>query len=118
MTFQNQLNMQIATHNHLIPMKHFLMYNKHKLISPKSKISKPSAKLNYSSSNPSSNDKPLMTQNDISPVKQIIKTHQTNLPFDRSRHSSRNQTERNAKTHYNLRQQSRKDNRLFTPSKL
>ena len=56
-----------------------------------------------------------MTQIDNTPFKRIIKTHQTNTPFDGSRLSSQNQNGRNVKTHYNLRQQSQKDYLLFIP---
>ena len=64
--------------------------------------------------------------NDISLYKDIINTPQTNIPSDRSRHPSNNQTDslpplidRTTKTTYKLRQQPKLDYRLFiTPSKL
>ena len=64
--------------------------------------------------------------NDNSLYKDIINTPHTNIPSDRSRHSSNNQTgslppliDRTTKTTYKLRQQPKLDYRLFiTPSKL
>ena len=66
------------------------------------------------------------TTNDNSLYKDIINTPHTNIPGDRSRHTSHNQTdslppliERTTKTTYKLRQQPKLDYRLFiTPSKL
>ena len=74
-----------------------------------------------------SNYKPLTSStNDNSLYKDIINTPHTNIPSDRSRHSSINQTDslpplidRTTKTTYKLRQQPKSDYRLFiTPSKL
>ena len=75
----------------------------------------------------SSNDKSLPSStNDNSLYKLIFNTPHTNIPSDRSRHSSNNQTtsfppliDRTTKTTYKLRQQPKLDYRLFiTPSKL
>ena len=74
-----------------------------------------------------SNDKSLTsTANDNSLYKNIINTPHTNIPSDRSRHFSNNQTnslpppiDRTTKTTYKLRQQPKLDYGLFiTPSKL
>ena len=74
-----------------------------------------------------SNDKSLTSStNDNSLYRDIINTPHTNIPSDRSRHSSNNQTDslpplidRTTKTTYKLRQQPKLDHRLFiTPSKL
>ena len=74
-----------------------------------------------------SNDKSLTSStNDNSLYRHIINTPHTNIPSDRSRHSSNNQTtslppliDRTTKTTYKLRQQPKLDYRLFiTPSKL
>ena len=74
-----------------------------------------------------SNDKSLPTStNDNSLYRHIINTPHTNIPSDKSRHSSNNQTtsippliDRTTKTTYKLRQQPNLDYRLFiTPSKL
>ena len=74
-----------------------------------------------------SNDKSLTSStNDNSLYKLIINTPHTNIPSDRSRHSSNNQTtslppliDRTTKTTNKLRQQPKLDNRLFiTPSEL
>ena len=74
-----------------------------------------------------SNDKSLTSStNDNSLYKNIINTPHTNIPSDRSRRSSNNQTDslaplidRTTKTTYKLRQQRKLDYRLFiTPSKL
>ena len=127
MTYPNQLNVQIATHLHLIQMNPVLMNNHHKTISHHHKTishhqSKPLmlfSNTNQISPNLSSKDNSSVTQNDNSPFKQIIKTHQTHSMkiLDRSRHSSQNQSpkERNVETHHDLRQQPRKDYRLFLP---
>ena len=64
--------------------------------------------------------------NDNSLYRHIISTPRTNIPSDRSRHFSNNQTtslspliDRTTKTTYKLRQQPKLDYRLFiTPSKL
>ena len=71
----------------------------------------------------SSNQNPLIpSANDTSVHKNIINTPQTNIPIDRSRHHSHNQTDslpplidRTTKTSYKLRQQPKLDNRLFIP---
>ena len=68
-----------------------------------------------------SNDKSLPSStNDNSFYKDIINTPHTNIPSDRSRHSSNNQTnslppliDRTTKTTYKLRQQPKLDYRLF-----
>ena len=74
-----------------------------------------------------SNDKSLPSStNDNSLYKHIINTPHTNVPSDRSRHPSHNQTtslppliDRTTKTTYKLRQQPKLDYRLFiTPSQL
>ena len=74
-----------------------------------------------------SNDKSLPSStNDNSLYKHIINTPHTNVPSDRSRHPSKNQTtslppliDRTTKTTYKLRQQPKLDYRLFiTPSQL
>ena len=77
----------------------------------------PSITSNYKSLTSSTNDNSL--------YKDIINTPHTNIPSDRSRHSSNNQTDslpplidRTTKTTYKLRQQPKLDYRLFiTPSK-
>ena len=78
----------------------------------------PSITSNYKSLTSSTNDNSL--------YKDIINTPHTNIPSDRSRHPSNNQTDslpplidRTTKTTYKLRQQPKLDYRLFiTPSKL
>ena len=80
---------------------------------------------NQSTPSITSNDKSSST-NDNSLYKNVITTPHTNIPSDRSRHSSNNQTDslpplidRTTKTIYKLRQQPKLDYRLFiTPSKL
>ena len=71
----------------------------------------------------SSNQNPLTPfTNDNSVYKNIINTPHTNIPIDRSRHLSLNQTDslphlidRTTKTTYKLRHQPKLDNRLFIP---
>ena len=76
-------------------------------------------KSNYTSPNPPSNDNSSFSQNDSSPFKRTIKTHETNILPDRSWHPSQNQytlpiaSSRSVETHYNSRQQPRKIYRLF-----
>ena len=78
----------------------------------------PSRTSNHKSSTPPTNDNSL--------YKDIIITPHTNIPSDRSRHPSNNQTDsfpplidRTTKTTYKLRQQPKLHHRLFiTPSKL
>ena len=78
----------------------------------------PSRTSNHKSLTPPTNDNSL--------YKDIINTPHTNIPSDRSRHPSNNQTDspsplidRTTKTTYKLRQQPKVDYRLFiTPSKL
>ena len=60
--------------------------------------------------------------NDSSPFKNIFNTPHTNIPSDRSRHASQNQTDslpplidRTTKTTYKLRHQPKLDYRLFIP---
>ena len=74
-----------------------------------------------------SNDKSLTSSTNDNPLyKDINNTPHTNIPSDRSRHSSNNQTDslpplidRTTKTTYKLRQQPKLDYRLFiTISKL
>ena len=82
---------------------------------------------NQNTPSTTSNDKSLTSStNDNSLYKHIINTPHTNIPSDRSRHSSNNPTtslppliDRTTKTTYKLRQQPNLDYRLFiTPSKL
>ena len=82
---------------------------------------------NQNTPSTTSNDKSLTSStNDNSLYKHIINTPHTNIPSDRSRHSSNNQTtslppliDRTTKTTYKLRQQPKLDYRLsITPSKL
>ena len=86
----------------------------------------------FSTSNPNtpsttSNDKSLPSStNDNSLYRHTITTPHTNIPSDRSRHPTNNQTtslppliDRTTKTTYKLRQQPKLDYRLFiTPSTL
>ena len=58
--------------------------------------------------------------NDTSSYKDIINTHYTNLPHDRSRHPSQSDSlppliDRTTKTNYKLRHQPELDYRLFIP---
>ena len=85
------------------------------------------SKSNQNTPSTTSNDKSLPSStNDNSLYRQIIDTPHTNIPSDRSRLSSKNQTDslptlidRTTKTTYKLRQQPNLDYRLFiTPSKL
>ena len=70
-----------------------------------------------------SNHKPLtLPTNDNSVYKNIINTSHTNIPIDRSRHPSHNQTDslpplidRTTKSTYKLRHQPKLDFRLFIP---
>ena len=72
-----------------------------------------------------SNHKPLTPPTNDNPFYQnIINTPHTNIPLDRSRHSSQNQTDslpplidRTTKTTYKLRHQPKLDYRLFIPPK-
>ena len=82
---------------------------------------------NQNTPSTTSNDKSLTSStNDNSLYKDIINTPHTNIPSDRSSHSSNNQTkslppliDRTTKTTYKLRQQPKVDYRLFIkPSKL
>ena len=82
---------------------------------------------NQNTPSTTSNDKSLTSSaNDISLYRHIINTPHTNIPSDRSRHSSNNQTtslppliDRTTKTTNKLRQQPKLDYRLFiTPSQL
>ena len=82
---------------------------------------------NHNTPSITSNYKSLTSStNDNSFYKDIINAPHTNIPSDRSRHSSNNQTDslpplidRTTKTTYNLRQQPKLDYRLFiSPSKL
>ena len=82
---------------------------------------------NQNTPSTTSNDKSLTSStNDNFLYRHIIITPHTNIPSDRSRHSSNNQTtslppliDRTTKTTYKLRQQPKLDYRLFiTPSKL
>ena len=82
---------------------------------------------NQNTPSTTSNDKSLTSStNDNSLYRHIINTPHTNIPSDRSRHSSYNQTtslppliDRTTKTTYKLRQQPKSEYRLlFTPSKL
>ena len=65
---------------------------------------------------PSSNDNSALKLYDHSPFKQIIKTPQTDISIDRSRHLSQDQSnslpppiDRTTKTHYTLRHQPQMD---------
>ena len=89
----------------------------------------PSSFSTFNQNTPSttSNDKSLPSStNDNSLYRHIINTPHTNIPSDRSRHPTNNQTtsrppliDRTTKTTYKLRQQPKLDYRLFiTPSKL
>ena len=82
---------------------------------------------NQNTPSTTSNDKTLTSStNDNSFYKHIINSPHTNIPSDRSKQSSNNQTtslppliDRTTKTTYKLRQQPKLDYRLFiTPSKL
>ena len=82
---------------------------------------------NQNTPSKTSNDKSLPSStNDNSLFRHIINTPHTNIPSDRSRHPTNNQTtslppliDRTTKTTYKLRQQPKLDYRLFiTPSKL
>ena len=82
---------------------------------------------NQNTPSTTSNDKSLPSStNDNSLYRHMINTPHTNIPIDRSRHPTNNQTtslpplnDRTTKTTYKLRQQPKLDYRLFiTPSKL
>ena len=85
----------------------------------------PSTSISYDCTTPSNDSSPIKLY-DNSPFKQIIKTPQTDIPIDRSRHISQDQSnllpppiDRTTKTQYNLRHQPQMDYRRFiTPSKL
>ena len=77
---------------------------------------------NYDFTTPFSNDNSPNKLHDKPPFKKIVKTHQTDLPFDRLRHPSQNQSllphppkNRTTNTQYNLRQQPKIDYRLSIP---
>ena len=74
----------------------------------------PSTTSNYNFTIPSSNDSSPIKMYDNSHFKKIIKTPQTDIPIDRSRHPSQDQpnllpppTDRTTKTHYNLKHQTK-----------
>ena len=76
----------------------------------------------YDFETPSSNDISPIKLHDKSSFKTIIKPQQTDIPNDRLRHPSQNQSilppppkYRTTKTHYNLRHQPKMDYRLFIP---
>ena len=78
---------------------------------------------NYDVKIPSSNDSSPIELPDNSSSKTIIKTHQTDIPSDRLRHSSQNQSllppppiDRTTTTHYNLGHQPKVDYRRFIPT--
>ena len=78
---------------------------------------------NYGFKIPSSNDSSSIKLHENSSFKTIIKTHQTDIPSDRLRHPSQNQTispppaiGRSTKTHYNLRHQPKMNYRFFIPT--
>ena len=82
----------------------------------------PSTTSNYDFTTPSSNDSSPIKLYDNSPFKPIIKTPQTDIFIDRSRHPSQDQSNllpppigRTTKTHYKLRHQPQMDYRLFIP---
>ena len=77
---------------------------------------------NYNSPTPSSNNNSPIKLFNNSPFKQIINTPHTDIPIDRSRHLSQDQSnlhppsiDRTTKTHYTLRRQTEMDYRLFIP---
>ena len=77
---------------------------------------------NYYCPTPSSNDNSPTKLYGNSFFKQIIKTPQTDISIDRSRHSSQDQSnllpppiDRTTKTHYTLRHQPQIDYRFFIP---
>ena len=81
----------------------------------------PSTTTNYDFQTPSLNDNSPIKQYDNSPFQKIIKTPQTDMPIDRSRHPSEYQStllphliDITTKT-YNLRHQPKIDYRLFIP---
>ena len=82
----------------------------------------PPTTFNYDFKTPSSNDSSPIKLHDNSTFKKIIKTHQTDIPSDRLRHPSQNQSllprsliDKTTKTHYNLRYQTKMDDRHFIP---
>ena len=82
----------------------------------------PSITSNYDFTTTSSNDSSPIKPYDNSPFKKIITTPQTDIPIDRSRHPSQNQSnllpppiDRTIKTQYNLQHQPKIDKRLFIP---
>ena len=82
----------------------------------------PSTNSNYDPTSSSSNDHSSIKLDDNSPFKEIVTTPQTDIPIDRSRHPSQNQSnslpplfDRTTKTHYHLRHQPKIDYRLFMP---
>ena len=93
--------------------------------SPQTSIT-PSTPSNYDLTTFSSNDSSSVKMYDHSPFKQMIKTPQTDISIDRSRHPSQDQStslpppiDRTIETHHNPRRQPKLDFRLFTsPSKL
>ena len=77
---------------------------------------------NYNYPTLSFNDNSPIKQYDNSPFKQMIKTHQTDISIDRSRHSSEDPStllpppiDRTTKTQYTLGHQPQMDYRLFIP---
>ena len=82
----------------------------------------PSTTSNYDLQTPSLNDNSSIKQYDNSHFKKIIKNPQTDIPIDRSRHSSQDQSsllplpvDRTPKTHYNLKHQPKINYTLFIP---
>ena len=76
----------------------------------------PSTTSNFDFTTPSSNDSSPIKLQDNQPFKKIIKTPQTDIPTDRSRHPSRIQSllfpppiDRTTKTHYDLSDQTKID---------
>ena len=86
------------------------------------KLTIPPTTSNYRFRNPSSNDSSPIKLYDNSQFKQIIKNPQTDIPIDRSRQPSQDQSnllppqiDRTTKTQNNLRHQSKIDYRRFIP---
>ena len=82
---------------------------------------KPQITPNHNFTSPSLNDNLPIKPNDNSSFKSVIKTNQSDIPIDRSRHPFQNQSplpppiDRTPKTHYKLRQQPKIHYRIFIP---
>ena len=84
------------------------------------KLTIPTTTSNYNFKTPSSSDSSPIKLHDTSSFKTIIKTHQTDIPSDKLRHPSQNQSnllpppiDRTTKTHYNLRHKPKMEYRLL-----